>query len=102
MGGFKQMTKVPAIGALEQEINDLVSSSGLKVPSDYFDRWIREVYGDEADGLLDVFGCENNADGSPRDCQDILDRFLTASQGLKLLLNIFIKFKNICCFINIF
>ena len=42
-------------------------------------QWFIEVYGDFAENLIDQFGCDNAADGSVVDCQDHLDRFLTAS-----------------------
>ena len=78
------MTKVPAIGAQEQDINNLVSSTGFQVPSDFFNQWLVEIYGDQVDTVLEVFGCDNNADGTPRDCQDILDRYLTARHCSKI------------------
>ena len=77
-GGFRALQRVPKIGELEEEIRNTQRDTGFKVPSDYFDQWLREVYGNEAEDLIRVFGCSNPS-GDPIECIEPFDRFLTSS-----------------------
>ena len=66
---------------LESEINSVIQQSGIDYPSDYFNRWLAQIYpeGPILNGILDVFGCANGANGEVVDCQDKLDRYMTAA-----------------------
>jgi len=64
--GWDAFYKVPAMAALQDEIEDLKTSSGIEFPSDYFNRWLAQIYpaGEILNDILSVFGCSNAADGS--------------------------------------
>ena len=76
-GAFRALQRVPKIGELEEEIRNTQRDTGFKIPSDYFDQWLREVYGDNSEDLIRVFGC-SDPDG-PIECVEPFDRFLTSS-----------------------
>ena len=50
------------------------------MPSDYFDQWLGQIYCPEhISAIKNAFGCPNGPNGEVVDCEDRMDRYLTAT-----------------------
>jgi len=60
----------------EVDAVNAANAAGFVAPSNFTDRILEEIFGPEADGVKEVFGCADN--GETKECNVQYDRFLTS------------------------
>ena len=77
--GFEHLTQfLPQFVNLGEEIWNVVDSSGFNVPSDYTDRYLQQLYGENWPQVQPVFGCPNKNNGGRNNCLEKWTDFFTA------------------------